>query len=45
MKSICPIHSVNYDGVTLLETPLKTQNIKVCKKCAKKLEKETKNEN
>jgi hypothetical protein len=41
MKPICPIHEIDYSKVI----PMKSTDIKVCKKCARKLEKEIKNEN
>jgi hypothetical protein len=41
MESICPIHQIDYSK----SIPLETENIRICKKCAEKLEKEIKNEN
>jgi len=37
METICPIHESDYSGKKL---PRDIQNIRICKKCIKKLEKQ-----
>lgn len=41
MKSICPLHQIDYSKTT----PLGTKAIMICKRCAQKLEKKEKEKN